>query len=282
MQNLAWLIDEVRLALTEDIGSGDLSAALIPEERTAKATIICREEAVVCGQAWLNEVFRQLDPSIQIQWHCNEGDLLCPDHILCTLQGNARNLLSGERVALNFLQTLMGTATLTHRYVRELNSHGMTKLLDTRKTIPGLRLAQKYAVRIGGGINHRIGLFDAILIKENHIIAAGSLEAAITRAKQSAPNTFIEVEVETLSELQTALNLPVDRIMLDNFSLEDIRHAVSLTNGQIPLEVSGNVTFDSLFALGQTGVDFISTGAITKNIHAIDLSMRFNMDNDLA
>jgi len=282
MQDSAWLINEVHLALNEDMGSGDLSAGLIPEAQQAQATIICREPAMMCGQAWLNEVFKQLDQNIQIEWHCNEGDELGADSILCKLHGNARSLLTGERTALNFLQTLMGTATVTRRYVRELNAHGMTKLLDTRKTLPGLRFAQKYAVRIGGGVNHRIGLFDAILIKENHIMAAGGLEAAVHTAKTQHPNTFIEVEVESLSELKMALDLPVDRIMLDNFSLVDIRQAVALTKGKIPLEASGNVSFENLFQLGQTGVDFISTGAITKHLHAIDLSMRFNMDTERA
>lgn len=279
MQYSAWLINEVQLALNEDIASGDLSASLIPAESHAQATIVCRESAVMCGQAWLNAAFQQLDPSIHIDWHCNEGDDLDADSIICKLSGNARSLLTGERTALNFLQTLMGTATVTRRYVRELNAHGMTKLLDTRKTLPGLRLAQKYAVRVGGGVNHRIGLFDAILIKENHIMAAGSIEAAVAVAKTLHPNTFIEVEVETIAELHIALNLPVDRIMLDNFSLADIRLAVTLTKGKIPLEASGNVSFENLYHLGQTGVDFISTGAITKHLHAIDLSMRFNMDN---
>jgi nicotinate-nucleotide pyrophosphorylase (carboxylating) len=222
MQHSAWLINEVRLALNEDIGSGDLSASLIPAEQTATASIICREKTVMCGQAWLSEVFAQIDADIIVDWHCNEGDDLDADSLICQLSGNARSLLTGERTALNFLQTLMGTATVTRRYVRELDAHGMTKLLDTRKTLPGLRLAQKYAVRTGGGVNHRIGLFDAILIKENHIMAAGSIEAAVSAAKAQHPNTFIEVEVETLAELQVALALPIDRIMLDNFSLDDI------------------------------------------------------------
>ncbi len=275
MQNSAWFINEIRLALNEDVGSGDLSAGLIPENKTAQASIICRDNAVMCGQAWLNEVFHQLDNTIKIEWHCNEGDEISSNSLICKLTGNARNLLMGERTALNFLQTLMGTATVTRRYIQELKTHGMTKLLDTRKTLPGLRLAQKYAVRVGGGVNHRIGLFDAILIKENHIMAAGSLEAAVHTAKAQHPNVFIEVEVETLSELRTALTLPVNRIMLDNFSLADVRQAVLITKGKIPLEASGNVNFENLFQLGQTGVDFISTGAITKHLHAIDLSMRF-------
>jgi nicotinate-nucleotide pyrophosphorylase (carboxylating) len=275
MQNSAWFINEIRLALNEDVGSGDLSAGLIPENKTAQASIICRDNAVMCGQAWLNEVFHQLDNTIKVEWHCNEGDEISSNSLICKLTGNARNLLTGERTALNFLQTLMGTATVTRRYIQELKTHGMTKLLDTRKTLPGLRLAQKYAVRVGGGVNHRIGLFDAILIKENHIMAAGSLEEAVHTAKAQHPNVFIEVEVETLSELRTALTLPVNRIMLDNFSLADVRQAVLITKGKIPLEASGNVNFENLFQLGQTGVDFISTGAITKHLHAIDLSMRF-------
>jgi nicotinate-nucleotide pyrophosphorylase (carboxylating) len=275
MQNSAWFINEIRLALNEDVGSGDLSAGLIPENKTAQASIICRDNAVMCGQAWLNEVFHLLDNTIKVEWHCNEGDEISSNSLICKLTGNARNLLTGERTALNFLQTLMGTATVTRRYIQELKTHGMTKLLDTRKTLPGLRLAQKYAVRVGGGVNHRIGLFDAILIKENHIMAAGSLEEAVHTAKAQHPNVFIEVEVETLSELRTALTLPVNRIMLDNFSLADVRQAVLITKGKIPLEASGNVNFENLFQLGQTGVDFISTGAITKHLHAIDLSMRF-------
>lgn len=273
-----WLSEEVRNALKEDIGSGDLSASLIPANQQAEAKIICREDAVMCGQAWLNEVFHQLDPLVTIQWQCKEGEIIRTDQTICLLQGTARSLLSGERTALNFLQTLMGTATLTRSYVRELNTHGITKLLDTRKTLPGLRLAQKYAVKVGGGVNHRIGLYDAILIKENHIMAAGSLTAAVQQAKQQYPNTFIEVEVETLAELTTALSLPVDRIMLDNFTIGDIKKAVQLTQGKVPLEVSGNVSFENLAALGQTGVDYISTGAITKHLKAIDLSMRFTME----
>lgn len=279
MQNTLWLRQQVETALAEDIGSGDLSAALIPPTQHASAHIICREEAIMCGQDWFNEVFRQLDADIHIHWLVNEGDQIAADTRICELHGNASKLLTGERTALNFLQTLMGTATITHRYASELAAHGKTKLLDTRKTLPGLRLAQKYAVRIGGGVNHRVGLYDAILIKENHIMAAGSLTAAVTGAKTRSPNTFIEVEVETLAELATALTLPVDRIMLDNFSLTDIHQAVQMTQGKIPLEVSGNVTFNNLAQLAETGVDFISTGAITKHLYAIDLSMRFVMES---
>lgn len=273
-----WLQQQVAQALHEDIGSGDLSAQLIDHQQQAQAQIICREAAIMCGQAWFNEVFHQLDPAIHIHWLVEEGQYVNANTLLCTLSGNARSLLTGERTALNFLQTLMGTATSTHHYVQQLAKHGPTKLLDTRKTLPGLRLAQKYAVQLAGGVNHRMGLYDAVLIKENHIIAAGSLAAAVQHARTQHPDTFIEVEVESLSELQQALTLNVDRIMLDNFSLEAIQQAVVLAAGKIPLEVSGNITIEHLPAIAQTGVDFISTGAITKHLTAIDLSMRFTMD----
>lgn len=279
MQNSEWLSQQVANALNEDIGSGDISAKLIAKKQSACATVICREPAIMCGQAWFNEVFAQLDEQVNIEWLVQEGDKIPANTLLCKLQGRARSLLTGERTALNFLQTLMGTATAANRYSEELAAHGKTKLLDTRKTLPGLRLAQKYAVRIGGGVNHRVGLYDAVLIKENHIMAAGSLANAVSKAKAKFPNTFIEAEVESLAELTEALSLPLDRIMLDNFSLQDIHQAVSLTQGKIPLEVSGNVTFDNLAALAQTGVDFISTGAITKHLYAIDLSMRFELES---
>lgn len=282
MQITDWLRQQVAHALNEDIGSGDLSAQLISEDQQSKATVICREAAVMCGQTWFNEVFAQLDDKVQIEWLVQEGEQLAANSTLCQLHGKARSLLTGERTALNFLQTLMGTASVANRYASELAAHGNTKLLDTRKTLPGMRLAQKYAVRIGGGVNHRVGLYDAILIKENHIMAAGSLEKAVANAKAQFPNTFIEVEVESLDELARALTLPLDRIMLDNFSLQDMHTAVSMTQGKIPLEVSGNVTFENLAALSQTGVDFISTGAITKHLYAIDLSMRFSLENDHA
>lgn len=275
---LDWINQEVTLALAEDIANGDLSAQLIPETQTATAIILCREPAVVCGQAWLERVFSQIDAQVQIVWLVTEGQTIPANTHLCRLHGKARSLLTGERTALNFLQTLMGTATVTAEYVAQLVG-SRTRLLDTRKTLPMLRRAQKYAVNIGGGVNHRFGLFDAILIKENHIMAAGSLEQAVTTAKQQSPHTFIEVEVENLAELAIALTLPVDRIMLDNFTLADIRSAVNLTRQRIPLEVSGNVTLAQLAELAQTGVDFISTGAITKHLRAIDLSMRFQWEN---
>jgi len=277
MQHQAWIAQAVEQALHEDIGSGDCSARLIAQEQYATATIICREEAIMCGQAWLEAVFAQLDPNTRITWHVTEGQRLTPNTCVCTLQGLAHVLLTGERTALNFLQTLMGTATTTARYVQALSA-SKTQLLDTRKTIPGMRLAQKYATRIGGAVNHRMGLYDAIMIKENHIMAAGSLEAAVSQAKTHYPHTFIEVEVETLDELTQALKLDIDRIMLDNFSLTDIQQAVTLTQGRIPLEVSGNVDLQSLATLGETGVDYVSIGALTKHLHAIDLSMRFNLD----
>ncbi len=279
MQVTDWLRQQVTNALHEDIGSGDLSAKLIAKKQHASATVVCREAAIVCGQTWFNEVFAQLDEQVEIEWLVAEGDKVEANTLLCKLHGRARSLLTGERTALNFLQSLMGTATAAHRYASELAAHGKTKLLDTRKTLPGMRLAQKYAVRVGGGVNHRVGLYDAVLIKENHIMAAGSLRQAVLKAKEKFPNTFIEAEVESLAELSLALDLPLDRIMLDNFSLHDIHQAVALAQGKIPLEVSGNVTFDQLAALAETGVDYISTGAITKHLYAIDLSMRFEMDS---
>jgi nicotinate-nucleotide pyrophosphorylase (carboxylating) len=278
MQVTDWLRQQVTNALDEDIGSGDLSAKLITKKQQASATVICREPAVMCGQTWFNEVFAQLDDQVSIEWLVQEGNKVAANTLLCRLNGRARSLLTGERTALNFLQSLMGTATAANRYAEELSANGKTKLLDTRKTLPGMRLAQKYAVRVGGGVNHRFGLYDAILIKENHIMAAGSLANAVRKAKEKFPDTFVEVEVESLAELASALNLPLDRIMLDNFSLQDIHQAVVMTNGKIPLEVSGNVTFDNLATLAQAGVDYISTGAITKHLYAIDLSMRFEWD----
>lgn len=279
MQVTDWLRQQVAAALKEDIETGDLSANLIANEQRSMAQVVCREPAIMCGQPWFNEVFKQLDPEVVIQWHIEEGRFIEANTLICKLEGRAQSLLTGERTALNFLQTLMGTATVTHQYSQTLAAHGHTKLLDTRKTLPGLRLAQKYAVRMGGGVNHRIGLYDAILIKENHIMAAGSLAQAVHQAKERYPDTFIEAEVESLTELEHALTLPLDRIMLDNFSLNDIHRAVTMTNGKIPLEASGNVCFDNLAPLAQTGVDFISTGAITKHLYAIDLSMRFEMES---
>ena len=266
----------VSTALDEDIQDGDLTASLIPESTQADARIICRESAVICGRPWFDEVFRQVDPEIQIDWACEEGESVKADQLLCTISGSARNILTAERSALNFLQTLSATATVTAQYATKLQG-SRTQLLDTRKTIPGLRLAQKYAVACGGGTNHRIGLYDAILIKENHIMAAGSIQQAVATAKQDHPNVSVEVETENLDEVAQALEAGADIIMLDNFTLKMMSEAVNLVARRAKLEVSGNVELAHLSELVNTQVDFISTGAITKHIKAVDLSMRFNM-----
>ena len=265
-------------ALAEDLGylplqQGDITASLIPTSQQATATIITREDCVVCGVAWVDEVFQQLSEQVVIQWHVKDGDVVSSNTVLCEISGPARMLLTGERTALNFLQTLSGTATTTAQYVALLGD-SKTKLLDTRKTLPGLRLAQKYAVSCGGGKNHRIGLYDAFLIKENHIAAAGSINAAVATARQNFPGKPVEVEVEDLTELQQALQAGADIIMLDNFYIADIQQAVAMNQGQAKLEVSGNITSEALKALSSTGVDYISSGALTKNVKAIDLSMR--------
>lgn len=265
-------------ALAEDLGylplhQGDITASLIPAEQAAVATVITREDCVVCGTAWVDEVFAQLSDQVVIQWHVTDGDKVKANSVLCEITGPARILLTGERTALNFLQTLSGTATTTAHYVAMLSS-SHTRLLDTRKTLPGLRLAQKYAVSCGGGKNHRLGLYDAFLIKENHIAAAGSIANAVNTARQNFPDKPVEVEVEDLIELEQALAANADIIMLDNFHIADIVKAVSINQGKAKLEVSGNITFDALKALSTTGVDYISSGALTKNVQAIDLSMR--------
>jgi len=268
-------------ALSEDVGSGDLTAALIAEDQVAGATIVARESLVLAGQAWADEVFAQLDDSIVIDWYIGDGQTAAADDVVCKLIGNARVLLTGERSALNFLQTLSATATVTARYVAALEGTG-TRLLDTRKTLPGLRLAQKYAVKVGGGTNHRVGLFDAILIKENHIKSAGSIAAALGTAREHNPDVLIEIEVESLGELQQALDAGAARILLDNFSNADLREAVGINKSYgyvaAELEASGNVTLDGIRAIAETGVDYISTGAITKNVDAADLSMLFRID----
>jgi nicotinate-nucleotide pyrophosphorylase (carboxylating) len=268
----------VAAALSEDIGSGDLTAQLIPAARAARATVITREAAVLCGRAWVDEVFRQLDSSIRISWSVADGERIRENQLLCTLEGPARALLTGERTALNFLQSLSGTATTTRRYVDAVSGTSC-RILDTRKTIPGLRLAQKYAVTCGGGTNHRIGLFDAILVKENHIAAAGSIAAAVSEARRIDSKVLLEVEVENLAELGQALDAGVDRILLDNFTLEDMRRAVqaarSHRNTGVELEASGNMSLESLHQVAATGVDFISVGGLTKHLRAVDLSMRF-------
>lgn len=265
----------VARALAEDIGAGDVTAGLIPAEKQAVANVFCREAAVICGTAWFDEVFRQLDPSVQVEWQCQDGDKVVADALLCTLRGSARSILSGERAALNFLQTLSATASATRRYV-ELVAHTRCRILDTRKTLPGLRTAQKYAVLCGGGTNHRIGLYDRVLIKENHIMAAGSITAAIQQARKLHPGILVEVETENLQELAEATAAQADIIMLDEYSLADMREAVRLIAGRIPLEASGSVNPETVVAIAETGVDFVSIGSITKHVRAVDLSMRFS------
>lgn len=267
------LTQTVQRALEEDIGSGDITAQLIPAQQISSAQIITREAAVLCGQAWVNEVFRQIDPSVEVIWQAEDGDRIVANQPLFQLTGPARSLLTGERAALNFLQLLSGTATTCRHYADSVEGTGV-KLLDTRKTIPGLRNAQKYAVTQGGCYNHRIGLYDAFLIKENHIAACGSIEQAINTAKQQAPGKPVEVEVESLTELEQALTAGADIIMLDNFDLGMMLTAVSLTGGKAKLEASGNVTDETLRPIAETGVDYISIGALTKHCVAVDLSMR--------
>lgn len=270
----SYISKQVTLALAEDIGDGDVTAKLIPDDKLADARIICREPAILCGADWVSEVFNQLDTAIQIDWHCQDGDKIQADQELCRLHGSARHLLSGERSALNFLQTLSATATQAHEYVMVVEGTGC-RILDTRKTIPGLRLAQKYAVRCGGAYNHRTGLYDMVLIKENHISAAGSIQAAVDTARRLSPDIPLEVEVENLQQLQQALDADVDRILLDNMDIPTLKQAVQMTNKRIPLEASGGVTQKTAREIAQTGVDYISIGSITKHIHAIDFSMRF-------
>lgn len=263
----------VSRALAEDIGSGDITAMLIPAEENARARVITREAAVICGVAWVNEVFAQIDNHVTIHWHVSDGDQVAPDQTLFELDGNARALLTGERSALNFLQVLSGTATICREYA-DIVAHTQVRLLDTRKTIPGLRTAQKYAVTCGGCHNHRIGLYDAFLIKENHIAASGGIANAVARAHEIAPGKAVEVEVESLAELDIALEAGADIIMLDNFTLEDMRQGVKVTNGRAKLEASGNVSKETLAEIAETGVDYISIGALTKHARAVDLSMR--------
>lgn len=266
----------VRRALTEDIGSGDITAQLIPEERLAHATVITREAAVIAGTAWVDAVFRQLDPRVAVHWQVADGDRVQPNQPLFHLEGPARALLSGERSALNFLQCLSGVATRVAHYV-DLVKGTSVKLLDTRKTLPGLRLAQKYAVTCGGGHNHRIGLYDAFLIKENHIAACGGITQAINAAHRIAPGKPVEVEVENLDELQQALDAGADIIMLDELSLDDMRTAVTLTAGRAKLEASGGINDTTLRTIAETGVDYISIGTLTKDVRAVDLSMRLSL-----
>ena len=266
--------ENVRSALKEDIGKGDITANLIDDATQLRASVITREFAIVSGQQWVNAVYTVIDKKIIIDWRVNDGDLVDPNQILFTISGPARSILTGERTALNFLQCLSATAKTTHRYVQCI-SHTKCRILDTRKTIPGLRLAQKYAVTCGGGENHRMGLYDAFLIKENHIAACGSISEAVKRAKSSLTECPIEVEVENLDELDQAQNAGADIIMLDNFSLDLMKQAVQQRSGNVKLEASGNVSLENVGAVAETGVDFISVGALTKNICAIDLSMRY-------
>lgn len=270
------IITAVRIALQEDIGSGDITAQLIPASQQARARIITRERAIIAGVAWVNEVFRQVDPTVQVVWRVREGEWVRPDQVLFELRGPARSLLTGERCALNFLQTLSGTATRCRHYADRVAGTGV-KLLDTRKTIPGLRIAQKYAVAVGGCYNHRIGLYNAFLIKENHIMATGGIAAAVRQAHQIAPGKPVEVEVETVAQLDEAINAGADIVMLDNFSPTAMTAAVAHSrqrNPQVKLEASGGITNDTLLPYAHTGVDYISIGALTKDCKAIDLSMR--------
>jgi nicotinate-nucleotide pyrophosphorylase (carboxylating) len=266
---------DVARSLAEDIGTGDRTAALIDAHATAHAHIVCREPAVLAGSAWADECFRKLDPAVRIEWQHADGDRIAADAVLCRITGNARALVAGERNALNFLQTLSGTATVTRTYVDAV-AGTRARILDTRKTIPGLRVAQKYAVRCGGGHNHRMGLFDAILIKENHVTAAGGIANAIRAARTANPGVFLDCEVETLDELRDAITAGADRVLLDEFSDAMLREAVTLAAGRVPLEVSGSVNLERVRAIAETGVDCISIGALTKHLRAIDLSMRFD------
>ena len=270
---------EIKKFLAEDIGTGDITASIIPESTLAVAKVITREKMVLCGQAWFDSIFKALNPEINIHWFKAEGDVCEENTLLCELNGSARDLLTGERTALNLLQTLSYTASIARQYADAV-SGTQCKVLDTRKTIPGLRNAQKYAVTCGGCFNHRTGLFDAVLIKENHIMAAGSIALAIDTARKIT-DVLIEVEVESLDEYQQALAAKPDRIMLDNFSNADMKTAVSLCHGDIELEASGDITLETIRKVAETGVDYISIGALTKHVQAIDLSMRIVMETKL-
>ena len=268
------IINQAANALDEDVGSGDISAELIESETLLETELLVREDAVLCGCQWFEEVFRQCDDSITTRWHAGDGERITANSVVCEVSGPARGLLTAERSALNFLQTLSGTATLTQAYTDKI-SHTRCKILDTRKTIPQLRIAQKYAVLCGGGGNHRIGLFDAFLIKEIHLAACGGIANAVTRAREMQPHKFLEVEVEDLQQLQQAIDAGVDRVLLDNFSIAALKQAVKLTDRRIELEASGNIDQHQLLEVALTGVDFISIGALTKNLRAIDFSLRY-------
>ncbi len=272
------LSDVVRRAIAEDVGSGDVTAGLIPPGTTARAILSVREDAVLCGTAWFDEVFAQLSRKVRVIWDKAEGEGILDGDRVCRIEGPAGAILTGERTALNFLQCLSGIATVARRYAAAVEGTP-ARVLDTRKTLPGLRLAQKYAVRCGGCANHRMGLYDAVLLKENHIVAAGSVSSAVSRARRSHPGLKIEVEVESLEELEQGLEAGADWIMLDNFAIEQIGPAVALAAGRAKLEISGNVDLDGVRSLARTGVDFISVGALTKHVRAIDFSLRF-VDRD--
>lgn len=268
---------DVERAFAEDIGTGDATADLLPATALASATLTCREDAVIAGVDWFNRCFAMLDPDVQIEWLLGDGDRAQAGSVICRLRGRARPLVSAERSALNFLQLLSGTATQAAAYVAAVAGTGV-RVLDTRKTVPGLRLAQKYAVRCGGGHNHRVGLYDAILVKENHIIAAGGIRPAAEAARRLHPSLLLEIEVENLDELQQALDAGADRIMLDNFTLPLMREAVAIAKGRAELEISGNVDLSTIADYASTGVDYISVGALTKHVRAIDLSLRLRLD----
>jgi len=268
------IINQAANALDEDVGSGDISAELIDAGVWLETELLVREEAVLCGCQWFDEVFRQCDEKITTRWHAGDGERITANSVVCEVSGPARGLLTAERSALNFLQTLSGTATLTRTYSDQIK-HTRCRILDTRKTIPQLRVAQKYAVLCGGGSNHRIGLFDAFLIKENHLVASGGIAKAVARAREMHPDKFLEVEVENLEQLQQVIDAEVERALLDNFSLDDMKRAVELNHQRIELEASGNIEEDNLLQIAASGVDFISIGALTKNLRAIDFSLRY-------
>ena len=268
--------EQIASFLAEDIGTGDITAAIVPEALQAEATVINRETMTLAGQAWFDAVFLALSPHVKVNWSYQDGDRIAPNQTLCRLTGPARTLLTGERSALNLLQTLSATATLARRYADAVEGSGV-QVLDTRKTVPGLRIAQKYAVRCGGCMNHRFGLYDSILIKENHILATGSLSNAVTQCRSLYPTMSIESEVENLTELQEALAAGVDRLLLDNFDCLALKEAVAINAGRAELEASGNISLETIRAVAESGVDFISVGALTKNVTAIDLSMRIEL-----
>lgn len=274
MPDFSCVRQDVRTALAEDIGAGDCTAGLVPEEALLETRVICRETAILAGQPWFNETFLQVDSAVSVDWLLHDGSRMEPGQEVCRLRGPARSILTGERTGLNFLQTLSATATRTRLYVDAIAGTGAI-ILDTRKTLPGLRRAQKYAVLCGGGANHRIGLFDAILVKENHISAAGSISAAVSTAQANHPDLLLEVEVEDLAQLDEAVNAGAQRVLLDNFPPDLLREAVKRYKGTIGLEASGGIELDTIRQVAETGVDFISTGDITKSIRAVDFSMRF-------